>query len=116
MFLTFHETLTLYIALDPSVFALFSYKFVVDTKRMEIGVYKSSHGTVTEMKNETFSQQYHEKKMLFFIHRSATQWEIGHSAGAVTVADSTSLKMKFWGIACSSVKPVKLTFWKHIGT
>jgi hypothetical protein len=68
------------------------------------------------LKNESFSHHFHKKKRLFFVNRNDTHWVIGHESGVVQTVEDTSLfKRRYWGIACSSLKPVKLTYWKHIG-
>ena len=114
MFLTFSKTLTFYIAYVASTLNV-SYQFVIDQQRRELVVYKFDGAEKVEMKNESFGGYYLLKKNLLFIQRKATHWEIGNRDGVVTVEDRSLLKMKFWGISSSSTKPVKLTYWKHIG-
>ncbi len=114
MFLTFSKTLTFYIAYVASTLNV-SYQFVIDLQRRELVVYKFDGAEKVEMKNESFGGYYLLKKNLLFIQRKATHWEIGNRDGVVTVEDRSLLKMKFWGISSSSTKPVKLTYWKHIG-
>ena len=117
MFLTFHDSLTLYFSGQPSIKATTSFLFKIDTQRKELIVFKSTEGKRKEITKKSFSYQFDSKKGLLFIKRNSTHWEIGHSSGVVTtVADTTQYRMKYWGIACSSFKPVELTYWKHIGT
>ena len=116
MYLSFYETLTLYLADVPSIMASTFYQFVIDTRRKELGVYKVSNGVRVEMVNQSFSAQFYEQKRLFVVNRNETHWIIGGNGLPQAIEDSSKHQMKFWGIACSSLNPVKLTFWKHIGS
>ena len=116
MYLSFHETLTLYLADVPSIMASTFYQFVIDTRRKELGVYKVTDGVRVEMVNQSFSAQFHEQKRLFVVNRNETHWIIGGNGLPQAIEDSSKDQMKYWGIACSSLNPVKLTFWKHIGS
>ena len=115
MYLSFHEILTLYLASLPSVKATLVYQFVIDTKRKELGVYKVTSKERVEMMNKTFLAQFHGNKRLFWINRNESHWIIGTDGTPEAIADSSKHQVRYWGIACSSLEPVKLTFWKHIG-
>lgn len=114
-YLSFYEKLTLYLANLPSVMASSVYQFVIDTQRKELAVYKVTNGQRVEMMNQSFLTQFYTKKKLFSINRNETHWVIGSDGLPEAIADSSEHQVRYWGIACSSLKPVKLTFWKHVG-
>lgn len=115
MFLRFDGTLTIHIADSLSVKAYASYQFVFDPLNKKLNVYKMKNGNKLEIHSESFGQQFRKRPNLLYIYKKSSQWLVGNNYRDIKIDDTAGIHMRYWGITCSSVKPVELTYWKHIG-